>query len=585
MTVSIESFLVLEKSLSNRLLNSWRRDAATTTREILELVNSGDFAAAVDVCGGLSLAAAAEENRRFVEFIGMQAALFGASRLSGDPRNSVFMDSGRPEEIKLASNNLIIMMEENATQSVCRLAIEMLGREQVDQQEASIQKAEHIPFPRQFVSSVGKNGKGFIDIGSSLHTSRLASWGFTIEATARGIENFQVNEQLDGRTCPVCRSMHGRKFNVAQARAKLETWMSTTNPDDMKSVAPWPSQNKKNVAQLQQMSNSQIQDKGWDTPPYHPLCRGVLVRSGSITQVEPVQVPSMPRAGDQALFNVNQSVEQFKDSMEENLTTLISRIEVGTERTRLLEARKQLRVLINSDVPLTRGQLEDIAEIAGFNKNGSKIFAGKVRRAESYLAPGTELKTFEITGGAEMMTGDMAQEARVAWAKFKEIELEALRQYTGSFYRRVNRALRGFISTEELASAPELRNLIARLKASTKKWSQMEYDTIVWRGGTMKNQPALDKLLGSTISDGAFQSTSISERFARRWMGTPPKSDAVLYEIKIPKGYDRALMMNNNRFEMEVLLAPEVRMQVVKAERILLNGVEDVLKLTVELKF
>jgi len=290
MTVSIKSFLVLEQSLSNRIQNSWRRDIASLTREILDLVDAGNFTEAVDICEGFSLAKAAEDNRRFTEFVGMQAALFGASRLSGDPRKSVFMEAGRPDEIKLATNNMMIMMEENATQSVCRLATEMLLREEVDQQEFSIKKDATPKFPRNFVSSVNKNGKSFIDIGSSLHTSRLASWGFTQEATARSITQFQINERLDGRTCPVCQTMHGRTFDVAQAQTKLENWMSTSNPDDMKSVAPWPSQSAKNVALLGQMTKSQIQDKGWDTPPFHPLCRGVLVRAGTITRVQPAEV-------------------------------------------------------------------------------------------------------------------------------------------------------------------------------------------------------------------------------------------------------------------------------------------------------
>ena len=302
MTVSIKSFLVLEQSLSNRIQNSWRGDIAALTREVIELVNAGDFAAAVDLCEGFSLAKAAEDNRRFAEFIGMQAVLFGASRLSRDPRKSVFMEDGRPDEIKLAANNLVIMMEENATQSVCRLAVEMLDRERADQQDATVKKDATPGFPREFVSSVNKNGKSFIDIGSSLHTSRLASWGYTVEATARGITKFQINERLDGRTCPVCRTMHGRTFDVPQAQAKLENWMSTTNPDDMKSVAPWPKQDKKSVAELGQMTKSQVQDKGWDTPPFHPLCRGVIVKAGTIT----VTVPAEPT-------RINENIVPFPD--------------------------------------------------------------------------------------------------------------------------------------------------------------------------------------------------------------------------------------------------------------------------------
>jgi hypothetical protein len=570
MTVSIESFLVLEKSLSNRLLNSWRRDAATTTREILELVNSGDFAAAVDVCEGLSLAAAAEENRRFVEFIGMQAALFGASRLSGDPRKSVFMDSGRPEEIKLAANNLIIMMEENATQSVCRLAIEMLGQEQVDQQEAAIQKADPVPFPRQFVSSIGKNGKGFIDIGSSLHTSRLASWGFTIEATARGIDSFQINEQLDGRTCPVCRTMHGRKFNVAQARTKLETWMSTTNPDDMKSVAPWPSQNKKNVSQLSQMSSSQIQDKGWDTPPYHPLCRGVLVRSGSITQVEPVQSITVPRDSVDMLGPL-MSEKDLQAQLNAHVKLLVKHTEQGDFRKTVLSARGKLKeyTAARSAGTNTRGMLEDIASSLKLNKNGSRVFGNVIREPGIY---GLEFETANL----QLMHLDLLGEGRLAWRKFSTTTIDAMGQYVGINYRKINSALRGLAADVSEATAATIRTL----KRSVSKWPVLEHDTILWRGGNLK-LPSADSLIGSTMSDSAFTSTSLSERFTKEWLRGTAADDRVLYKITAKKG-DRVLPMLNNTQEFEVLLPPNTKFRVMNVEIIKVPRAGDVKLLTVE---
>lgn len=295
MAVNIESFLVLEKSLSSRLHNSWRRDAAGPTRKIIEAVQSGDFVEAVELCDELSLADSAERNRRFAEFVGMQAVLYGASRITnGNPRRTSFMAKDRPEEVKRAADVLVKMLGSNATESVCRQANELLSKERADQQEEHVQKQATAGFVKGFTSFVDKQGDVFIDLGASLHTSRLASWGFTVEAEIRGITRFQVNEQLDGRTCPVCQEMHGRTFEVEHARRKLENWLSVDNQDELKGVAPWPSQSKGSVAELKTMTAAEVAGRGWDTPPYHPLCRGILVPAGTVSRVETVQVPILP---------------------------------------------------------------------------------------------------------------------------------------------------------------------------------------------------------------------------------------------------------------------------------------------------
>lgn len=288
MTVSAESFLVLEKSLATRLTNAWNRDTAATKVAIISAVNEGDFVTAVELCDDLGLGPAAERNRKFAEFVGMQAALFGASRLtSGDPRRTHFMDQARPEEIEQATQILLDTLDENATEALCRHAQILLTRERADQQDATfkserVRKAATAGFIRSFSSSVQSNGVASVNLGSSLHNSRLGAWGFTQEAQFRGIKKYQVNEQLDSRTCPVCQAMHGRTFWVDQAATKLAGWLGTTKPNDLKAIAPWPKQDRKSVKLMRQMSRTQLAEKGWDTPPYHPLCRGILVESGAI---------------------------------------------------------------------------------------------------------------------------------------------------------------------------------------------------------------------------------------------------------------------------------------------------------------
>ena len=293
MAVSIESFLVLEQSLATRITNAWTRDTATTRRKIIEAVNAGDFATAVDLCDGLGLGAAAERNRKYAEFVGMQALLYGASRLSGgNPKRTVFSGKRKPEEVEQATEILMQTLADSGTLAVCRLADELLLRERANQQDEAYKserrKAATSGFIRGFQSAVNSNGKAYINIGSSLHNSRLSAWGFTQEANFRGISEYQVSEQLDSRTCPVCQAMNGRKFTVAPAQQKLEKWLGTTDAKELASIAKWPSQSKANVAAMRGMSSDQLAQRGWDTPPYHPLCRGVLVPAGTLRVTRPI---------------------------------------------------------------------------------------------------------------------------------------------------------------------------------------------------------------------------------------------------------------------------------------------------------
>ena len=299
MTTALESFLVLEKSLSARIFRQWKRDTDGVINQIIAHVNRGEFDKALDECPGLSMVEAAEKNQRYTEFIGMQATLFGASRLTqGNPRRTRFVNEDQPEAVTLASAAMVEMLGGNGTEDVCRVANKLITEERAAQQEEAYKSADKqvrkdatTGFIRRFTTSVRGNGEAFINLGSSLHTSRLGSWGFTQEATFRGIDQYQVSEQLDSRTCPVCRTMHGRKFSVAPAAAKLTNWLSIKDLNQLKSVAPWPKQDAKSVKNLSQMSNSRVSQNGWDTPPYHPLCRGVLVPAGSLPVKLPVPTP------------------------------------------------------------------------------------------------------------------------------------------------------------------------------------------------------------------------------------------------------------------------------------------------------
>ena len=73
--------------------------------------------------------------------------------------------------------------------------------------------------------------------------------------------------------------MHGRVFEVERAHQRLEDVLAIEDPAELRNVAPWPRQSREGLAELDALTHREIQDRGWDSPPYHPLCRGLLRRT------------------------------------------------------------------------------------------------------------------------------------------------------------------------------------------------------------------------------------------------------------------------------------------------------------------
>lgn len=123
---------------------------------------------------------------------------------------------------------------------------------------------------------IGKSGDALIDIASSLHASRLSSYGFLLEAELMGATRYKVNEQLDGRTCDVCKVMHGTEFEVRKNLVRQDGILNITDIEELVAQAPWPKQDARSLEKLKEMSPEDMQGAGYSTPPYHPLCRGLL---------------------------------------------------------------------------------------------------------------------------------------------------------------------------------------------------------------------------------------------------------------------------------------------------------------------
>ena len=155
-------------------------------------------------------------------------------------------------------------------------------------------KAVNQALADQLNAAVMGTGKVALDVSANLTTSRVIQYGFLSQHMKAGYDVYQVTEILDEKICPVCILMHGRVFKVANELERLRQVLLTQDVADLKQIRPWPKGDPDSLADLAQMSDDEVQARGWGTPPYHPNCRGTTVKVGFAEALPDAKMPDLP---------------------------------------------------------------------------------------------------------------------------------------------------------------------------------------------------------------------------------------------------------------------------------------------------
>ena len=297
MPVKLESFLALEKALSKRMQASLTSLTKDTYVKVGEALKKGQWEEATRLLQAMQLSKVFEDNKGYVTYLTNLAMLFGASRVTAAPGTSVvglgFEKNTAYQMVQTFQQSVTqkaeAYLKATGLQLIAQLQSEPATKAEEDNPQPDTTTSPKRRVLRDFQSFMDASGKAYFDMVSSLHTSRVSAYGFTAEAAALGIKEYQINEQLDNRICPVCSTMHGKKFKVRDARRLLEVVTRVTDPDDLKQLQPWPSQSKDEVEKLAEMSEEELIGKGWHIPPFHPKCRGLLVRVGKVPSLADIK--------------------------------------------------------------------------------------------------------------------------------------------------------------------------------------------------------------------------------------------------------------------------------------------------------
>lgn len=286
--IKVESFLTIERSLVDGLMARWERKIARpAAKRIAELVEAREYDDAHEVVREITFDTV-EEQEGFIDMMVLSAYLFGESFFAAGTLGDVGMGHEPPPQVLEMQAQALARGLEFGGADMIREATHaqiMLERKIVENlpQGGDVMKAADTALAARLNASVMGTGARVVETGANLTTGRLASYGALVQADAVGAGTYQINETLDQRTCPVCRRMHGRVFTVGPAKQSLEAQLMTSDPMELKNMAPFPSHSRAGVKQLTSMNRDQLSDAGWDRPPFHPGCRGVLVPAGTVS--------------------------------------------------------------------------------------------------------------------------------------------------------------------------------------------------------------------------------------------------------------------------------------------------------------
>jgi len=339
--IKAESFVVLEETIAAVLGQGVTEPLQEAIEGIYRSLDKGDFLAAREAINSLDLKDVVSETNEELEELAISSLLFGASNATNDLNKVSYLakDKPLPDEITSALNQLDMAFKNNVSEQLRRELHKVLDAAEEEVKQAlfkgEIIKADTRTVSEKLNDAVLK-GKSMIDLQANLTTSRLVSFGFLAEAVEQGMTTYQISEELDSRTCALCAEMHGRTFNVAYEYSKVRSSMLTTDPNELKNIAPWPKNTKAEVTRIKGTQSDNLQNEGYGSPPFHPFCRGILVTVGQASEmITDYTLEDFP--ADWEVFiedmkpwneNMRISPQRFKNSMLYGLTPELVSVEI-----------------------------------------------------------------------------------------------------------------------------------------------------------------------------------------------------------------------------------------------------------------
>lgn len=304
------AYLAIEGAITKRLWSAWRPYATTLFQQTAKAVEDGKFDQAYDLARNVDLTDIAIQNREWIKYHLLDAALFGARM--ANPTGPLMLSAGKYEQ---TLNRVVDLMSQGIEYgATLQLHDKLTDLVSNAEQLHFAPKVEKRQTYLQGYTSFKDTGDAALQLQSSLHSSRLAVWGFTAEAESVGVSTYRIQAVLDGRTCPYCTYINGREFKVADARSRVTQALGAADPMALKDIQPWPDQSAAGMAEIMGMTDQEISDRGYAIPPFHPNDRCILVLSD---YQQPTKTPTVAMSAFDPLPSNPSTADTFTEMGED----------------------------------------------------------------------------------------------------------------------------------------------------------------------------------------------------------------------------------------------------------------------------
>jgi hypothetical protein len=275
-------YLSLESVLVRSIQRDWAQQAKTIFPPIQAAIDAKDWGLAVELVGAVDLSDVGQAHKSLAYSVFRGCMDFGSQLAAGG--RSLVSSLAFSEMVKNVVSQWLQALEWSATQQLQRSAMQLIADAQTQDTygEVVVKKARPV---RPFVS-FKEDGDKLLQMISALHTNRLSSWGFIAESDMRGLTTYKLNAMLDNRTSDFCRFIHGKTFQIEDARGVIELGTHVDNPADMRSIQPWPNQSRASMEAYAGMSNDELVANKLHVPPFHPNCRTMMVRVSTTARMK-----------------------------------------------------------------------------------------------------------------------------------------------------------------------------------------------------------------------------------------------------------------------------------------------------------
>jgi hypothetical protein len=272
----------------------WAERAAEIAPEIIAAVADQRFADAYKIIDGIAFDDHCTEATDYVKPVLNECIAFGAGLVTPWKQTAVLNGAPWPKDI--VTNALVAMFNGLSTNGTEAVKTYLRNQVQVAEEKAkapalTVAKAADEALAQALNKAVLGSGRVAVNVAANLTTTRLVAYGTVSELAATGATAYRWTAILDGTTCALCRTSHGKKFEVQRALTRLDGLLRMTNPNDLKAASPWP----KDAGAFSQLTIEELTERGWGVPPLHPFAGASW--SGSIAHWPPRRSRSRKQHG------------------------------------------------------------------------------------------------------------------------------------------------------------------------------------------------------------------------------------------------------------------------------------------------